>query len=168
MRALPSFLEQVQQHPWHLALSLLLLRLSEYNKMYAWRMYTGFDTSVLTVVKSLFNSPDLTWRDVQYLIVYTSNPGRTTDLYTVNRAGILTSREFGFGLMDAEAIVTRARHWINVPPQLEYQMNSTALGLVLNTQLLLMFLGMQVLSKHDFYFVLHNKTHTQLTHNITM
>ena len=77
-------------------------------------------------------SPDLTWRDVQYLIVYTSNPNKTEDLYIKNGAGILTSREFGFGVMDAEAMVTRARHWINVPPQIEFQMNSTASGLVLS------------------------------------
>ena len=29
------------------------------------------------------------------------------------------SRQFGFGVIDAEAMVTRARHWINVPSQLE-------------------------------------------------
>ena len=74
------------------------------------------------------HSPDLTWRDVQYLIVYTSNPNKSEDLYIVNGAGILTSRQFGFGVMDAEAMVTRARHWINVPPQLEDLINSTAFG----------------------------------------
>ena len=129
MHALPFFLEQVQQHPWHLVLSLLLLRLSECIKMYAC-VYTRFVNCCEIIIN--FNSPDLTWRDIQYLIVYTSNPDRTTNLYTVNGAGILTSREFGFGVMDAEAMVTRARHWINVPPQIEFQMNSTASGLVLS------------------------------------
>ena len=78
----------------------------------------------------LLHSPDLTWRDVQYLIVYTSNPSKTDDLYVKNGAGILTSREFGFGVMDAEAMVTRARSWVNVPPQLENHINSTATGYV--------------------------------------
>ena len=57
---------------------------------------------------------------MQYLIVYTSNTAltNTTDSI-INGAGLLVSRQFGFGVMDAEAMVTRARHWINVPPQVE-------------------------------------------------
>ena len=38
---------------------------------------------------------------------------------TTNGAGLQVSRHYGFGVMDAEAMVTRARHWINVPPQVE-------------------------------------------------
>ena len=64
------------------------------------------------------HSPSLTWRDVQYLIVYTSNPHLTAGPLTRNGAGLAVSRQFGFGVMDAEAMVTRARHWINVPPQM--------------------------------------------------
>ena len=105
-------------------------------------------------MKYLLNSPELTWRDVQYLVVYTSNPNKTTDLYIVNAAGILTSREFGFGLMDAEAMVTRARHWINVPPQIEHQINSTASGLVLSTFCIEISV-FKVLIKHDLCSVLH-------------
>ena len=37
----------------------------------------------------------------------------------VNGAGLQVSRDYGFGVIDAEAMVSRARHWINVPPQLE-------------------------------------------------
>ena len=67
----------------------------------------------------IFNSPSLTWRDVQYLIAYTANPLLTNMTDTqVNGAGLAVSRKFGFGVMDAEAMVTRARHWINVPPQM--------------------------------------------------
>jgi subtilisin family serine protease len=69
---------------------------------------------------------NLTWRDVQYLIIYTSNPTLTNSVDStlinggiINGAGLQVSRKFGFGVMDAEAMVTRARHWINVPPQLE-------------------------------------------------
>ena len=62
-------------------------------------------------------SPSLTWRDVQYLIAYTSNPHLTAGPLTRNGAGLAVSRQYGFGVMDAEAMVTRARHWINVPPQ---------------------------------------------------
>ena len=57
---------------------------------------------------------------MQYLIVYTSNPELTDSVNsTINGAGLLVSRQYGFGVMDAEAMVTRARYWINVPPQLE-------------------------------------------------
>ena len=74
--------------------------------------------SKVTII-SLF-SHNLTWRDIQYLIVYTSNPALTNSVRStnINGAGLQVSRQFGFGVMDAEAMVTRARHWINVPPQL--------------------------------------------------
>ena len=72
----------------------------------------------------LYCSPNLSWRDVQYLLVYTSNPSLTSGgNYSVNGAGILVSHQFGFGVMDAEAMVTRARHWISVPPQLDNVLN---------------------------------------------
>ena len=61
-------------------------------------------------------SPELTWRDVQYLIVYTSNTEATnaTDSVT-NGAGLSVSHQVGFGVIDAEAMVTRATRWTNVP-----------------------------------------------------
>ena len=68
----------------------------------------------------MFCSSNLTWRDVQYLIVYTSNTDMTNTTNSFfNGAGLLVSHHFGFGVLDGEAIVTRARHWINVPAQLE-------------------------------------------------
>ena len=64
------------------------------------------------------HSPDLTWRDVQYLIAYTSNPDVLTgDDWVTNGAGLRVSHHFGFGAIDAEAMVTRARYWSTVPPQ---------------------------------------------------
>ena len=54
---------------------------------------------------------------MQYLIVYTSNTEATnaTDSVT-NGAGLSVSHQVGFGVIDAEAMVTRATHWTNVPP----------------------------------------------------
>ena len=69
-----------------------------------------------------FNSPGLTWRDVQYLIVYTSkSDGFRTyrDKWRTNGAGLRYNHQFGFGIADAEAMVTRAKYWVNVPPQYE-------------------------------------------------
>ena len=62
-----------------------------------------------------------------YLVVFTSNPTVTTGgSYITNAAGIKVSRDFGFGVLDAEAMVTRARHWINVPPQIEERIQPSA------------------------------------------
>lgn len=56
-----------------------------------------------------------------YLVVYTSNPTLTSGgSYTTNGAGRRFSRQFGFGVLDTEAMVARGRHWINVPSQLEH------------------------------------------------
>lgn len=58
----------------------------------------------------------LTWRDIQYLIVYTSNPSKLKfGNWTTNGAGLRVSPKFGFGAVDAEALVTRARYWTTVP-----------------------------------------------------
>ena len=71
-------------------------------------------------------SPSLTWRDVQYLIVYTSNTEKTNASDSItNGVGLAVSHQVGFGVMDAEAMVTRARHWINVPSLLIEQITST-------------------------------------------
>ena len=36
----------------------------------------------------------------------------------INGAGLTVSHQFGFGAIDAEAMVTRAKRWINVPEQI--------------------------------------------------
>ena len=65
-------------------------------------------------------SPNLSWRDVQYLIAYTSDPTpfQWSSVWSSNGAGLMVSHEFGFGAIDAEAMVTRAQHWSNVPQQM--------------------------------------------------
>ena len=74
-------------------------------------------------ILALPHSPDLTWRDVLYLIAYTSNPDILTgDDWVTNGAGLRVSHHFGFGAIDAEAMVTRARHWRHI----EQQLNSTS------------------------------------------
>ena len=60
----------------------------------------------------------MTWRDVQYLLAYTSDSSRLINGdWRVNGAGLRVSHKHGFGAIDAEAMVTRAKRWINVPPQ---------------------------------------------------
>ncbi|XP_060527002.1 neuroendocrine convertase 1-like [Cylas formicarius] len=64
-------------------------------------------------------NPSLTWRDVQHLIVWTSelapvadNPG-----WKKNAAGLWFSTKFGFGLMNAAGLVSAAVNWTTVPPK---------------------------------------------------
>ncbi|KNC72622.1 hypothetical protein SARC_14818, partial [Sphaeroforma arctica JP610] len=54
----------------------------------------------------------LTWRDVQYLLVYTSvHINADHESWTVNGRDWPYSDRFGFGLMDAYAMVTTAQSW---------------------------------------------------------
>ena len=51
-------------------------------------------------------SPSLTWQDIQYLIVYTSDITKLPAyVWSVNGAGLKVSSAFGFGAIDAEAII---------------------------------------------------------------
>ena len=51
--------------------------------------------------------------------------------WTTNGAGLRISPQFGFGAINAEAMVTRARHWTNVPNQVMSEIIPTKInGLV--------------------------------------
>ena len=56
---------------------------------------------------------------MQYLVVYTSDPSKLVDGdWQVNGGGLKVSHKFGFGAVDAEAMVTRAKKWMGVPDKL--------------------------------------------------
>uniref|UniRef100_A0A8D3BP43 P/Homo B domain-containing protein n=1 Tax=Scophthalmus maximus TaxID=52904 RepID=A0A8D3BP43_SCOMX len=60
----------------------------------------------------------LTWRDVQHLLVKTSRPVHLkADDWKTNAAGHRVSHLYGFGLVDAEAMVLEATKWRTVPSQ---------------------------------------------------
>uniref|UniRef100_A0A8C3ERI1 Neuroendocrine convertase 1 n=1 Tax=Corvus moneduloides TaxID=1196302 RepID=A0A8C3ERI1_CORMO len=68
-------------------------------------------------------NPDLTWRDMQHLVVWTSeydplagNPG-----WKKNGAGLMVNSRFGFGLLNANALVDLAdpKRWKSVPEKRE-------------------------------------------------
>ena len=62
-------------------------------------------------------NPLLTWRDVQHLVVQTSRLVDPTHAsWVTNQAGLHHSNAYGFGSMDAGALVTKAKTWINVGP----------------------------------------------------
>nr|XP_017011802.2 furin-like protease 2 isoform X4 [Drosophila takahashii] len=64
-------------------------------------------------------NPELTWRDMQYLVVYTSRPAplEKEGGWTLNGVKRKYSHKFGYGLMDAGAMVSLAEQWSSVPPQ---------------------------------------------------
>ncbi|XP_020283129.1 furin-like protease 2 isoform X1 [Pseudomyrmex gracilis] len=64
-------------------------------------------------------NPSLTWRDMQYLVVLTSRsePLSNEPGWILNGVKRKVSHKFGYGLMDAGAMVNLAEQWTNVPPQ---------------------------------------------------
>nr|CAH0111545.1 unnamed protein product [Daphnia galeata] len=61
---------------------------------------------------------NLTWRDMQHIVVRTARPANLkADDWQVNGVGRNVSHSFGYGLMDAAAMVRLARGWATVAPQ---------------------------------------------------
>ncbi|KAG8817511.1 pheromone processing endoprotease, partial [Serendipita sp. 399] len=62
--------------------------------------------------------PDLTWRDIQHLSVHTSVRVNPEDKdWEMTAAGRWYSYNYGYGALDAYALVTLARTWTLVKPQ---------------------------------------------------
>lgn len=62
--------------------------------------------------------PELTWRDVQHLMVHTASQNSPLDAsWFTNTAGLHHSHLFGFGLMDAKKMVDTAKTWELVKPK---------------------------------------------------
>jgi len=64
-------------------------------------------------------TPFQTWRDIQHITLRTANPVPllNNDGWSVNGVGRRISNKFGYGLMDAGALVKLARAWTTVPEQ---------------------------------------------------
>uniref|UniRef100_A0AAQ6AMV2 P/Homo B domain-containing protein n=1 Tax=Amphiprion ocellaris TaxID=80972 RepID=A0AAQ6AMV2_AMPOC len=61
---------------------------------------------------------NLTWRDMQHLVVRTSQPGHlSAGDWKTNGVGRRVSHSYGYGLLDAGAIVGLAQNWTTVGPQ---------------------------------------------------
>ncbi|RWS09406.1 neuroendocrine convertase 1-like protein [Dinothrombium tinctorium] len=57
-------------------------------------------------------------KDIQHLVAITSDPKPLDPTgWRVNGAGLIYNNKFGFGLMNAEAMVKKALNWTNVPPK---------------------------------------------------
>ncbi|XP_075251087.1 furin-like protease kpc-1 [Convolutriloba macropyga] len=67
---------------------------------------------------------NLTWRDMQHIVLRTARPltnmqPKSPDSWKKNGVGRLVSHSYGYGLMDAGAMVRMARQWKTVPQQRE-------------------------------------------------
>lgn len=70
------------------------------------------------IALTLEANPDLSWRDVQHIIVKTAKQDNLSSSdWHVNGANYRVSHSFGFGMMDALGMVELAKKWINVPSQ---------------------------------------------------
>jgi len=64
-------------------------------------------------------NPKLTWRDLQHITVRTAKKANLkANDWRTNGAGYNVSHAFGFGLMDAGAMVKMALNWTTVPEQM--------------------------------------------------
>ena len=62
-------------------------------------------------------NPDLTWRDMQHLVVITSKRNKLYDelhKWKTNGRGLEFNHLFGFGVLDAGAMVREAENWETV------------------------------------------------------
>ncbi|XP_055642450.1 furin-like protease 1 isoform X1 [Toxorhynchites rutilus septentrionalis] len=68
---------------------------------------------------------NLTWRDLQHIVVRTAKPGNLKDpTWSKNGIGRRVSHSFGYGLMDAASMVKLARTWKTVPEQQVCEINA--------------------------------------------
>ncbi|XP_070542304.1 neuroendocrine convertase 1-like isoform X2 [Ptychodera flava] len=69
-------------------------------------------------------NPELTWRDVQHIVVWTSEPeplekSAGLGTFKINGVGLKVDERFGFGILNAEAMIEMANptpdKWVSVP-----------------------------------------------------
>lgn len=64
-------------------------------------------------------NPNLSWRDVQHVLVETSRQNDASDSsWTANGEGYLISHKYGFGVVDASAAVELAANWTSVTTEI--------------------------------------------------
>ncbi|XP_020811721.1 furin-like protease 1 isoform X1 [Drosophila serrata] len=73
----------------------------------------------------LQSNQNLTWRDLQHIVVRTAKPANLKDpSWSRNGVGRRVSHSFGYGLMDAYEMVRVARSWKTVPEQQRCEINA--------------------------------------------
>ncbi|NWV65144.1 FURIN protein, partial [Malurus elegans] len=70
------------------------------------------------IALALEANKNLTWRDMQHLVVQTSKPAHlNANDWVTNGVGRKVSHSYGYGLLDAGAMVSLAKNWTTVGPQ---------------------------------------------------
>ncbi|XP_072408957.1 furin (paired basic amino acid cleaving enzyme) a isoform X3 [Chiloscyllium punctatum] len=70
------------------------------------------------IALALEANKNLTWRDMQHLVVRTSKPSHlSTNDWITNGVGRKVSHSYGYGLLDAGAMVALAKNWTSVGDQ---------------------------------------------------
>ncbi|XP_051906934.1 proprotein convertase subtilisin/kexin type 5-like [Hippocampus zosterae] len=83
-----------------------------------WGAALSVSAAAGVIALTLEANPLLTWRDVQHIIVRTSDTRQlAAEDWQRNGAGHKVSHLYGFGLLDAERMVLQAKRWRRVPPQ---------------------------------------------------
>lgn len=75
--------------------------------------------------------PDLSWRDIQEILMMSAAPVGTTQDYSVNAAHFPYSHIFGAGQLDASMAVQMASYWLPLPEQLNVTVVSEVTPLTL-------------------------------------
>ncbi|TSK45824.1 Furin-1 [Bagarius yarrelli] len=70
------------------------------------------------IALALEANKNLTWRDMQHLVIRAARPAHLiTNDWRTNGVGRLVSHSYGYGLLDASAMVVLAQNWTSVGPQ---------------------------------------------------
>uniref|UniRef100_A0A3Q2Z7D6 Proprotein convertase subtilisin/kexin type 5a n=1 Tax=Hippocampus comes TaxID=109280 RepID=A0A3Q2Z7D6_HIPCM len=96
----------------------VLLRTNIFCALDKWCAALSVSAAAGVIALTLEANPLLTWRDVQHIIVRTSDTRQLAAAdWQRNGAGHKVSHLYGFGLLDAERMVRQAKRWQRVPPQ---------------------------------------------------
>ena len=89
---------------------------SDYTEFFRTSAATPIVSGVIALMLEV--NPDLTWRDVQHILVETAvkNDPNNPD-WAENGAGYSVNHNYGFGSIDATAAVTLAQNWQTVEPE---------------------------------------------------
>ena len=99
------------------------------NYDYSLRGYgSDFSSALVTGVIALMleKNPNLTYRDVAVILARSANPSEALEGgFTVNKAGHKYSRDYGFGIVDAQKAVALASLFESLKPQISVEESNT-------------------------------------------
>eukprot|EP00111_Clytia_hemisphaerica_P019427 TCONS_00057329-protein len=87
---------------------------------------TGVASGIFALV--LQANPNLSYRDIQHIVANTSQNSETIakeGRWFSNGAGFRVSDRYGFGVLDAMAMINRAKNWKNVPKRISCEKEFT-------------------------------------------